>query len=115
MSDFKQQLEDFSSKAEDIIDRVGQPLKPYIPVIGRFLIVVTFLEDALRISTQWEDQLLFMEQRRHFPSVLSHLFLGLNVIVSSIFLFFHSLLFFFIWRIWVCVCVCVCVCVLYRK
>ncbi|KAI7859714.1 SURF4 family-domain-containing protein [Circinella umbellata] len=84
MAEFKQQLQEFSSKAEDIIDRVGQPLKPYIPVIGRFLIVATFLEDALRISTQWEDQLLFMEQRRHFPSVLSHLFLGLNVIIMAV-------------------------------
>ncbi|KAI8141414.1 SURF4 family-domain-containing protein [Fennellomyces sp. T-0311] len=83
MSDLKARLEELSSTAEDIVDRVGQPLKPYIPVIGRFLIVATFLEDALRISTQWEDQLLFMEQRRHFPYGLSHLFLGLNVIVMT--------------------------------
>ncbi|KAI9243483.1 SURF4 family-domain-containing protein [Phascolomyces articulosus] len=83
MSEFKERLEELSSKAEDIIDSIGQPLKPYIPVIGRFLIVATFLEDALRISTQWEDQVLFMEQRRNFPSFLSHLFLGLNVIIMT--------------------------------
>ncbi|CAO3599207.1 unnamed protein product [Absidia cylindrospora] len=59
---------------------IGQPLKPYIPAISRFLIVATFLEDALRIMTQWSDQLYYMEQSRRFPSVLSHLFLGLNVI-----------------------------------
>jgi hypothetical protein len=82
MSDIKQQLESFSSKAEDVMDKVGQPLKPYIPAISRFLIVATFLEDALRIITQWSDQLYYMEQSRHFPMVISHLFLGLNVIVS---------------------------------
>ncbi|KAI8337925.1 SURF4 family-domain-containing protein [Chlamydoabsidia padenii] len=80
MSDIKQQLESFSSKAEDVMDKLGQPLKPYIPAISRFLIVATFLEDALRIITQWSDQLFYMEQSRHFPSFISHLFLGLNVI-----------------------------------
>ncbi|CDH55919.1 surf4-domain-containing protein [Lichtheimia corymbifera JMRC:FSU:9682] len=81
MSDLKLQVESFSSKAEDVIDRVGQPLKPYIPAIGRFLIVVTFLEDALRIATQWSDQNTYMQDYRHFPRGISQIFLGLNVIV----------------------------------
>lgn len=37
----------------------------YLPAIGRFLIVVTFLEDALRIITQWGDQLLYLRDYRH--------------------------------------------------
>jgi hypothetical protein len=37
----------------------------YLPAIGRFLIVVTFLEDALRIITQWGDQLLYLHDYRH--------------------------------------------------
>ena len=41
-----------SSKTEDVIDGVARPLRPYLPGLGRFLIVVTFLEDALRILTQ---------------------------------------------------------------
>lgn len=81
MSDLKHQVESFSSRAEDIVDKFGQPLKPYIPAIGRFLIVVTFLEDALRITTQWPDQISYMQDYRHFPRGISHLFLGLNVIV----------------------------------
>lgn len=36
-----------------------------MPAIGRFLIVVTFLEDALRIITQWSDQLLYLHDYRH--------------------------------------------------
>lgn len=41
----------------------------YLPAIGRFLIVVTFLEDALRIITQWSDQLTYLHdyrKSRHF-------------------------------------------------
>lgn len=41
-----------SSKLEDKIDGWTRPFRPYLPGIGRFLIVVTFLEDALRIMTQ---------------------------------------------------------------
>ena len=41
-----------TSKTEDIIDGFARPLRPYLPGLGRFLIVVTFLEDALRILTQ---------------------------------------------------------------
>lgn len=37
----------------------------YLPAIGRFLIVVTFLEDALRIIMQWSDQLLYLHDYRH--------------------------------------------------
>jgi hypothetical protein len=82
MTAMKSRLENFSSTMEDIIDKVGQPLKPFIPVLARFLIVATFLEDSLRISMQWGEQRSFMEQRRGFPPGLSHAFLSLNVIVS---------------------------------
>ena len=41
------------------------PFNRYLPGIGRFLIVVTFLEDALRIMTQWNDQLTYLHDYRH--------------------------------------------------
>jgi hypothetical protein len=40
----------------------------YLPAIGRFLIVVTFIEDALRIVTQWNDQLVYLKDFRHSTS-----------------------------------------------
>ncbi|KAJ1552167.1 hypothetical protein HK096_001137, partial [Nowakowskiella sp. JEL0078] len=43
------QIRDFSTKFEKIIDAISQPIKPHLPVIARFLLVVTFLEDSLRI------------------------------------------------------------------
>ncbi|KXN89141.1 hypothetical protein AN958_06189 [Leucoagaricus sp. SymC.cos] len=66
---------------EDNIEIYSQPLKPHLPAIGRFLIVVTFLEDALRIVTQWGDQLWYLQQHRKFPWGISHLFLIINVLV----------------------------------
>lgn len=56
-----------SSKAEDIMELWSQPLKPYLPGLGRFLIVVTFLEDALRIGTQYGDQIYYLSVSLQCP------------------------------------------------
>jgi len=69
-----------TSKIEDWLDTLSEPLKPYLPAVGRFLIVVTFFEDALRIMTQWNDQLLYLHDYRHFPRGLNHIFLLVNVL-----------------------------------
>jgi ER-derived vesicles protein len=52
----------FARTVEENVDIYSQPLKPHLPTIGRFLIVVTFLEDALRILTQWGDQIWYLQQ-----------------------------------------------------
>jgi len=74
----------WGSWAEDQIDTWSQPLRPHLPSIGRFLIVVTFLEDAVRILSQWSDQLWYLQKHRGFPWGLSHLFLLLNVVTMLI-------------------------------
>ncbi|KAF9185176.1 hypothetical protein BGZ51_006590 [Haplosporangium sp. Z 767] len=73
-------VQEYSRKFEEVIDKIGQPIKPYIPAIARFLIVVTFLEDALRIMTQFSDQLYYLQRHRGFPWGLSHFFLIFNVL-----------------------------------
>jgi len=65
------------------LDTLSEPIKPYVPAIGRFLIVVTFLEDALRIVTQWSDQLLYLHDYRHIPNGITHIFLIANVIAMT--------------------------------
>ncbi|KAK4052795.1 ER-derived vesicles protein erv29 [Microbotryomycetes sp. JL201] len=70
-----------NSKVEDMIDQYTRPVRPYLPGLGRFLIVVTFLEDALRILTQIHDQNYYLQKHRGFPWGLSHIFLWTNVIV----------------------------------
>lgn len=54
-----------TSKIEDLLDQYSEPIKPYLPAIRRSLIVVTFLEDAVRITTQWSDQLSYLHDYRH--------------------------------------------------
>ncbi|KAI9857427.1 MAG: hypothetical protein M1824_004835 [Vezdaea acicularis] len=78
------QIREQTSKIEDWLDTISEPVKPYLPAIGRFLIVVTFLEDALRIITQWSDQLTYLHDYRKIPSGATHLFLLLNVIAMTI-------------------------------
>ncbi|KAG6812207.1 hypothetical protein H0H92_003943 [Tricholoma furcatifolium] len=57
-----EKLKAYSQLVEDSVEIYSQPLKPHLPAIGRFLIVVTFLEDALRIVTQWGDQIWYLQQ-----------------------------------------------------
>ncbi|KAH8675469.1 SURF4 family-domain-containing protein [Xylariales sp. PMI_506] len=76
-------IREHTAKIEDFLDNYSEPIKPYLPALGRFLIVVTFLEDALRIITQWSDQLLYLHDYRKFPSGLNHIFLIINVITMT--------------------------------
>ncbi|ORX53980.1 SURF4-domain-containing protein [Hesseltinella vesiculosa] len=66
---------------EDALDKAGRPLKPLIPLLARFLIVFTFLEDSMRIYVQWEDQVQFFDSRRSITPFFSQIFLGLNILV----------------------------------
>ncbi|KAF4616966.1 hypothetical protein D9613_008529 [Agrocybe pediades] len=79
-----EKLKVFSKQVEDNVEIYSQPLKPHLPAIGRFLIVVTFLEDALRIVTQWGDQIWYLQSHRHFPWGISHTFLIINVITMLV-------------------------------
>jgi uncharacterized membrane protein YphA (DoxX/SURF4 family) len=69
-----------TDKVKDVVESWSDPIKPYFPAIGRFLIVATFLEDAFRIVTQYKDQVTFLNLMRGIPSSLTHLFLAANVI-----------------------------------
>jgi uncharacterized membrane protein YphA (DoxX/SURF4 family) len=80
---FIDQVRTYTSKVEDVLDSVSEPIKPYLPAIGRFLIVVTFLEDAIRIMTQWSDQLLYLHDYRKIPNGITHLFLLFNVFAMT--------------------------------
>ncbi|WFD34376.1 ER-derived vesicles protein erv29 [Malassezia cuniculi] len=75
-----ERLKRMSSRAEDLIDQYTQSLKPLIPAFGRFLIVATFFEDALRILMQWGDQSTYLTRYRGIPYILTQLFLIVNVV-----------------------------------
>lgn len=65
----------------------------YLPAIGRFLIVVTFLEDALRIITQWSEQLSYLHDYRRSMS-------GLFILKEAKLLLLYSLQSFDGWLIY---------------
>ncbi|KAK9762098.1 ER-derived vesicles protein erv29 [Basidiobolus ranarum] len=62
--------------------RIKYPMNRFqniAPFVGRFLLVSAFLEDSLRIYTQWDQQLNYLEKYRSFYQGASHLFLALNL------------------------------------
>ncbi|BDD59669.1 hypothetical protein MPDQ_001753 [Monascus purpureus] len=72
-----------TSKIEDWLETIADPIKPHLPRIGRFLIVVTFIEDSIRIVTQWSDQLLYLRDWQKIPWGIAHIFLIANVLAMS--------------------------------
>jgi hypothetical protein len=85
MNSFEESIRQTSAKVEKVLDTVGQPIKPYLPALSRFLVVATFYEDALRIILQWSDQRQYLESSRGFPAVISFLFLIANVMAMLVF------------------------------
>ncbi|KAI8449707.1 SURF4 family-domain-containing protein [Phakopsora pachyrhizi] len=77
-------LQAYLSHVEDLIEQYSHPIKPYLAGLGRFLIVVKFYKDALRIITQWSDQLYFLQRHQSFPWGLSHTLIISNVVVMAV-------------------------------
>lgn len=75
-------LRETSEKIEGVLNSVSRPIKPYLPAVSRFLVVATFMEDALRILFQWSAQVSYLQKARHFPGWSAHAFLGMNAMVS---------------------------------
>ena len=75
-------LKSLSASIEGRMEEIATPLKPWIPAIGRFLLVITFIEDAFRILAQWPDQLAYIQNFRGFPYGISHAFLVVNVLLE---------------------------------
>ncbi|KAJ1864634.1 ER-derived vesicles protein erv29 [Coemansia sp. RSA 2703] len=74
------QIRNVSEQTEDVLEKFSRPLKPYIPWVARTLLVSTFIEDAVRIVVQWQNQLYFLQAYRGFPWGISHFFLMANVV-----------------------------------
>ncbi|PRT53709.1 Surfeit locus protein 4 [Wickerhamiella sorbophila] len=77
---FVDSLTSTTGAIDEWLGELGQPLKPYLPAIGRILVVLTFIEDAVRIITQWGDQTRYLRNYRGIPYFLTVLLLASNVI-----------------------------------
>jgi ER-derived vesicles protein len=73
-----------TGKIEDFLGIVSGLVKPLLSAIGRFLVVVTYLEDAIKIGTQWNDQILYLQEFRHIPLGLTYVFLVGNITTMCI-------------------------------
>ncbi|MBW0513933.1 hypothetical protein O181_053648 [Austropuccinia psidii MF-1] len=71
-------IKSFSEKIEDWITSISQPLKPHLNKLGRLLLVLTFLEDALRIANQFQDQNAYLTEEGFSP-LLAKIFLIANI------------------------------------
>ncbi|KAI8879574.1 SURF4-domain-containing protein [Backusella circina FSU 941] len=73
------------TKSEMFFERLGKPIKPYLAVIGRFLVIATFYEDALRIVYQWSDQLSYLVTGLDMGMYTAPLYLSYNVFSMVVF------------------------------
>lgn len=77
---FKKALH-YSEQVDAFLGHVGAPIKPYLPALGRFLIVATFFEDGFRIFSQWSAQVNFIWSYRGMPRFLTIIYLAFNIFI----------------------------------
>jgi hypothetical protein len=80
-------MSSFLDSLEKSINKIAEPVQPLIPTIARFLLVITWIEDSLRIMTQWQDQVHYIEIYGGYSNTFSSLiliFLIIMMIVGSI-------------------------------
>lgn len=73
-------LKKFETKLDSLLDNYGSGVKPFIPALGRFLIVATFFEDSLRIISQWKEQVYYLATFRHLYEFVVKIFLFFVII-----------------------------------
>ncbi|OAV87036.1 hypothetical protein PTTG_08272, partial [Puccinia triticina 1-1 BBBD Race 1] len=76
-----QRLHAHAAAAERALDRLSRPLKPHINKLARFLLVSTFIEDALRISNQFHEQKDYLIDDQEYPDWFVVGFLLTNVVL----------------------------------
>ncbi|PLW46229.1 hypothetical protein PCASD_03766 [Puccinia coronata f. sp. avenae] len=89
----KERVRRYAGTIEAAIEKVSKPLKPHLNKFARFLLVSTFLEDALRITNQfWEQkEYLIDEQEYHDWFVIGFLLSNvLLMVVCSILIVFKK-------------------------
>lgn len=75
----RQLLNKHASTLEHHIESLSKPLKPHLNKFARFLLVSTFLEDALRITNQFFEQKQYLIDDQEYHDWFVVAFLGTNV------------------------------------
>lgn len=79
-----EKIEQILKRIEDFLDDYFGPVKPYVPAIGRLFIVATFYEDAMRIFSQWSEQVYYLHVYRKYWKWLTVTFLFINIVMMLI-------------------------------
>lgn len=74
----------YTEKFDALLGKAGTPLKPFLPLIGRFFIVATFYEDGFRIFSQWNSQVSYIAGFRGLHRYITVLYLAMNILIMII-------------------------------
>lgn len=80
-SNLKRSIQAYSATIEGLIESVSRPVKPHLNKLGRFLLVSTFIEDALRIFHQFDEQKDYLTDDAEYPEWFVTGFLISNVVL----------------------------------
>ncbi|VVT44034.1 uncharacterized protein SAPINGB_P000269 [Magnusiomyces paraingens] len=74
----------YTEKFDAFLGKIGAPLKPFLPLIGRFFIVATFYEDGFRIFSQWNSQVSYISGYRGLPRFITVVYLAINIVIMFV-------------------------------
>lgn len=77
---FLEKVQQYSENFDQYLGEIGAPIKPWLPALGRFLIVATFFEDGIRIFSQWHSQVHYIWKYRGLPKYITMAYLAINIL-----------------------------------
>ena len=63
------------------MDQIGSKLRPHLPLLSRVFLVFTFIEDAIRVMTEFSEQVNYLNSYRNYNSFIASIILIINIIV----------------------------------
>lgn len=74
----------YTNKAEIIADKIIKQSRTILPTLGRLFLVSTFIEDGIRMWTQWNDQRDYIAYHWHVYMFFGTLFVIFNLLAQLI-------------------------------